>query len=174
MRFCQNREQRPRAPGQLHFRQICRSFSVAVDQSEFVSSFFGGFFTVKAGHNRVRKLHLCVHGVQHSHIDFLLKPHNHGGSEIREQLVVGPHQFVRDRHQLAEHLIRSFGDADVVAQALRHLALAIEAHEDRHGKHHLSRQTVFALDVPVHEQIEFLFGGAEFHVGFERHRIVGR
>ena len=32
---------------------------------------------------------------------------------------------------------------------------------------------VFALDVAADEQIKFLLGGAEFDVGFERHRVVG-
>ena len=37
----------------------------------------------------------------------------------------------------------------------------------------LRRQAVFALDFAVDEQIEFLFGGAEFDVGFQSDGVVG-
>src|ERR1044071_5298952 len=39
-----------------------------------------------------------------------------GEREVREQLVVTPHEVVTDGHDLAEHLLRRLVDADVVAE----------------------------------------------------------
>ena len=86
--------------------------------------------------------------------------------KIRQQLVVRPHQLVRNRHQLAEHFARRLGDSDIIPQALRHFPLAIEPHENRHRQRHFGRLPVFALDVAMHQQIEFLLGRADFDVRF--------
>jgi hypothetical protein len=51
--------------------------------------------------------------------------------EVGEQLVVAPHQLVGDGHDLAVHLERRFGDADGVAQRLRHLLHAVESFDER-------------------------------------------
>ena len=110
--------------------------------------------------------------MQHAHADFFLQADDHRRGEIGEQFVVGPHQLVGDGHQLAEHLLGRFGDADVVAQALGHFALAVEPDEDGHGQHDLRWLAVFALDVAADQQIEFLLGGAEFDIGFESHGVV--
>ena len=91
---------------------------------------------------------------------------------IGQQLVIAEHQIVADLHDLAEHHLRRFGDADVIAQRLRHLLLAVEAFENRHGGHDLLRLAVVLLHFAPHQQIEFLVRAAHFDVAFERHRIV--
>ena len=50
---------------------------------------------------------------------------------------------------------------------------AIEADENRHGENDLRRKAVFALNIAVDEEIEFLLGGTEFDVGLERNSVVG-
>ena len=79
---------------------------------------------------------------------------------VGDEFVVEPHQFVGDGHDFAEHVGGRLGDADVVAEALGHFALAVEANENGHGENGLARETVFALDFAVNEEIEFLLGGA--------------
>jgi hypothetical protein len=47
------------------------------------------------------------------------------------------HRVVGQRQRLAVHLLGRIGDADVVAQGLRHLVGAVGAHEDRQRQHRL-------------------------------------
>ena len=47
--------------------------------------------------------------------------------EVRQQLVVFPHQFVGDRHHLAKHLARRLIDTDVVIERFGHLVDAVES-----------------------------------------------
>ena len=65
-----------------------------------------------------------------------------------------------------------FGDADVVAVGLRHLVLAVETFEQRHGEHDLRRLAVIVLQFAAHQQVELLVGAAEFDVALERDRVV--
>ena len=90
----------------------------------------------------------------------------------RQQLVVAPHQVVGDRHQLAEHLVRRLGDADVVVERLRHLVDAVEALEQRQRQDALRLLAVVALQLAADQQVEFLVGAAELDVGLERDRVV--
>ena len=57
------------------------------------------------------------------------------------------------------------GDADVVAQRLRHLLHAVGAGQDRHGQDRLLGLAVGALDVAAEQQVERLVGAAELDVG---------
>ena len=92
---------------------------------------------------------------------------------VGQQQVVAPHQLVADRHQLAEHLVRRLGDADVVAEALRHLLDAVEPLEQRRRHHDLRLEPVGRHDVAADVEIEQLIGAAELDVGLEEHRVVG-
>jgi len=53
---------------------------------------------------------------------------------VGDEFVVGPHEVVGNGHDLAEHVGGRLGDADVVAEAFGHFALAVEADEDGHGE----------------------------------------
>ncbi len=64
------------------------------------------------------------------------------------------------------------GDADVVAERLRHLVDAVEAFQQRHRQHHLRFLAVRFLQLPPDQQVELLVGAAELDVGLERHRVV--
>ncbi len=89
-----------------------------------------------------------------------------------QQIVVAPHQVVGDRHQLAEHVGRGVGDADVVAQRFGHLVDAVQAFQQRHGEYALRRLPVVPLQFAPHQQVEFLVGAAQLEVGLERDGIV--
>src|ERR1043165_7396868 len=89
-----------------------------------------------------------------------------------EQLDVAPHQLVRNRHQLAEDLLRRLGDADIVAERLGHLLLAVQALEQRHGDDALRLLAPGPLQLPPHQEIELLVGPAELYVGLHRDRVV--
>ena len=124
---------------------------------------------MEAGDDNVGELRLRSHRVQNARANLFAESLNHRLRKVREQFVVGPHEFVRDGHQLAKHHAGGLGDADVIAQALRHFLLPIEAHENRHGHGDLQFLAVLALDFAAHEQIEFLLRGAQLHVGLENH-----
>ena len=65
-----------------------------------------------------------------------------------------------------------FGDADVVAVGLRHLALAVETFEQGHGEHDLRRLAVVGWQFAAHQQVELLIGAAEFDVALEGDRVI--
>ena len=90
----------------------------------------------------------------------------------RQQLVVAPHQLVGDRHQLAEHLVRRLGDADVVVERLRHLVDAVEPFEQRQRQDALRLLAVVPLQLAADQEVELLVGAAELDVGLQRDRVV--
>src|SRR3546814_13436979 len=81
----------------------------------------------------------------------------------RQQIVVAPHQSVRDGHDLAEHLARGITDADVVAEALRHLLHAVEPLKDRHRHDALRLLPRGGLKMSSDQEIELLVGPAELN-----------
>ena len=89
-----------------------------------------------------------------------------------QQQVVLAHDRVGDAHQLAEHLLRRVGDADVVAVGLAHLPHPVGAREDRHRQDRLRRLAVGGLHVAAEQQVELLVGAAELDVGLDRDRVV--
>ncbi len=137
--------------------------------------FFGGFGLgggVEVGDDALGEIFFGAHGMERAGVDVGLELFDFGDGEVGEQLVVAPHQRVADRHELAEHLLRAFGDADVVAVGLRHLALAVESLKQGHGEHDLRREAVILLELAAHEQVELLIGAAEFDVALEGDRVV--
>jgi hypothetical protein len=52
----------------------------------------------------------------------------------------------------------------VVGQRLRHLALAVRAHQERHGEDHLRSLAVGGLDRAAHQQVELLVGSPQLDV----------
>jgi hypothetical protein len=92
--------------------------------------------------------------------------------QIRAEGEVVENQLVRDRHRLAEHLVRRIGDADVVAVRLRHLELAVGADQQGHGYHYLWFLAELALEFAADQQVPVLVRTAEFDVGFDRDRVV--
>ena len=79
---------------------------------------------------------------------------------------------VRDRHHLAEHLLRRLGDPDVVAARFRHLQLAVGPDEQRERHHHLRREPVLRHHVAPGEQVEPLVCPADLDVRLDRDRVV--
>ena len=65
------------------------------------------------------------------------------------------------------------GDADLVAERLAHLLLAVEPGEDRHRHHDLRRLAVAGLDLAAEHQVEELVGAADLDVGLAPDRVVG-
>src|SRR5205809_4692686 len=65
---------------------------------------------------------------------FLLQRHDFVRRAIGEQFVVRPHQLVGNGHHLAKNFAGGFSDADVIAEAFGHFALAIETDKNRHGE----------------------------------------
>ena len=92
--------------------------------------------------------------------------------QVGRQPEVLVHQLVRDAHELAEHLVRGFGDPDVVAQALRHLLHAVRALEERHRHDDLRLLAVRALEVASDDEVEVLVGAAELDVRLDGDRVV--
>src|SRR5688572_6076388 len=90
----------------------------------------------------------------------------------RKQLDIAPHQFVGDRHQLPENLVRRLGYADVVAERLRHLLLAVQAFEKRHRQDALRLLAVLLLQLATDQEVELLVSAAELDVGFHRDRVI--
>ena len=132
-----------------------------------------GVETVEIGDDAARQFHFNVHGMAVPGVGAGAQGCERIGRNVGEQLVVRPHALVGNRHQLAEHFAGHFGDAHVIAQALGHFALAIEPHQDGHGQDHLLGLIELALNFASHQQIEFLLGGAQLHIGLEHHGIVG-
>ena len=53
-------------------------------------------------------------------------PAGHRGARLKgKQFNIAPHQFVGSGHELAKLLLRRLGDADVIAQRLRHFVHAV-------------------------------------------------
>ena len=67
----------------------------------------------------------------------------------------------------------SIGQADVVAVGLGHLAHAIGALEQRHGKRDLRLHTHLLHELATSEQVEELVGAAHLHVGLDLHGVEG-
>jgi len=122
---------------------------------------------MKIPHYQFREIHLDVHWMPNTSFNLPEQSTKYPRRIVCEQIVVQPHEVVGNGHDFAEHVGGKFGDADVVAEAFGHFALAIEADEDGHGEDSLAGKAVLALDFSVNKEIEFLFGGAEFDVGLE-------
>ena len=93
--------------------------------------------------------------------------------EVREQREVVAQRGVRDRHHLAEQFVRWLVDADVVAERLRHLLVAVGAGEERQRDRDLRTLAVLALELAAGHQVEELVAAADLHVGLHRDRVVG-
>jgi hypothetical protein len=65
------------------------------------------------------------------------------------------------------------GDANVVAEAFRHLLDAIEAFEQRRRHDDLRLESVARHDVAADVQVEQLISSTELDVRLEKHRVVG-
>jgi hypothetical protein len=75
-------------------------------------------------------------------------------------------------HHAGVHLERVHRDADVVAQRLRHLVVAVEAGQDRRRQGDLRIQTRVAHEVAADHQVEQLVGAAELDVRLHLDRVV--
>ena len=84
----------------------------------------------------------------------------------------GPSPSSGQRERAPVHLLRRLGDADVVAERLRHLLDAVRPRQDRDGEDRLLGHAVGALHVAREEQVERLVGAAELDVGADRDRVV--
>ena len=97
-----------------------------------------------------------------------------------EQLVIAPHQRVRDAHQLAVLVPGRLVDAHVVPQRLGHLVAddlpvhlaRVDSFQERPGQADLRELPVLLLQGAADEQVEELVGRAQLHVRFQRHRVV--
>ena len=96
-----------------------------------------------------------------------------GRGERTGQTIVLADHLVGDRHGLAEHILGSIGQADVVAVGLGHLAHAIGALEQRHGKRDLRLHAHLLHELAAGEQVEELVGAAHLHVGLDLNGVEG-
>ena len=90
-----------------------------------------------------------------------------GKGRARRRAIVARHQLIGDAHQLAEHVVRRIGYADVVAEAFAHLLHAVEPLQDRHDEHNLGRLAFFLLQIAPDQDVEKLIGAAEFDIGLD-------
>ena len=90
----------------------------------------------------------------------------------RSQTVVLHHQFIGNRHYLAEHIIRSIGKADVVAVALGHLLNAIGALQQRKRQAHLGLHAHLFHKLTASKQVEQLVGAAQLNICLDNHRVI--
>src|SRR5439155_26442080 len=79
----------------------------------------------------------------------------------KKQLMITHHQFIRDAHQLAEHIWSRFVNRDEIAQALAHFPAAIQTLEDREEKDDLLRQTFAFLKIAPDQNVEKLVRSSE-------------
>ena len=128
---------------------------------------------MEVGDDAAGQLCLHLHWVRLAALDLAPSLCQLSRREVGEQLVVTPHQLVGDRHQLAVHLRRGLGDADVVVEGLAHLLHAVQPHQDRQQERHLRGVAVGALNLAPRQQVELLLGGAQLDVRLQRHRVVG-
>ena len=89
----------------------------------------------------------------------------------RESNVIARHQFVRDAHQFAEHVVRRIRHANVVVQALAHLLDAVQSLQDGQNKDDLLWLSLVLLQLAPDENVEELIGPAEFDIGLHLDRI---
>jgi hypothetical protein len=80
---------------------------------------------------------------------------------------------VGDVHDLAEHLVRRVGDADVVPERLTHLHGTVGADQEGCGKNALGDLAIVLHHVAPHEEVVELVGPTELHVGVDGDRVVG-
>src|SRR2546421_2169931 len=153
---------------------VLRDFATLVHELELFLRGPCGFRPMVPGDDLLRQLalrHLRVPAAQRFDL---------GQRSPREELVVPPHQPVRDAHQLPVLLLRRLGDADVVAERLAHFVahdLAVHLSrigplEQRPGEAYLWNLTVLLLQLAADEEVEELVGGAELDVRLQRHRVV--
>jgi len=156
---------------QAHFRDVRGNLALTETRLEIRERALGVRPGVEARHDLLRERNLHVARIAAGG-DLLAPARDRGGALEGEQLQIAPHEIVRNRHELAEHLGRRIGDPDVVAERLRHLVDAVEPLQQRHGEDALRRLAVVLLQLAPHQEVEFLVGAAELHVGLQRDRVV--
>ena len=126
---------------------------------------------MKARHDFLGKQHLGITRIA-TVFAFALEFGNRRISLETQQVVPIPHERIGNAHHLAEHLIGTFRDADVVVLGLTHLIDAIKAHQQGHREDALRFLAILALQFAAHKQIEALVGTAEFQIGMKSDRVV--
>ena len=96
-----------------------------------------------------------------------------GRGERAGQTIVLANHLVGDGHGLAEHILGSVGQADVVAIGLGHLTHAVGALEQRHGKRDLRLHAHLLHKLAAGEQVKELVGAAHLHVGLNLNGVEG-
>ena len=89
------------------------------------------------------------------------------------ETIVFHHQFIGNGHDLAEHIVRFIGKANVITVALRHLLNAIGAFEQRQGEANLWFLVHLLHELTTSKQVEQLVGATQFNIGIDADRIVG-
>jgi hypothetical protein len=142
------------------------------DAHELLVGVRGGIGRVVERHDFPRQASLHIARVNPSLAPVALQRLNLLQRHIGTQHKVVPHQLVGQAHHLAEHLVRRLVDADVVAERLAHLLLAVQPNQQRHQEHHLRLLPVLALQVAPDEVVEALVAAAQFHICLNRHRVI--
>src|SRR4051812_25553405 len=102
------------------------------------------------------QVHLGISGVLGTALAVSFKTAYLANTKIRQQVVVAPHEIVRDRHPLAKHLVGPFLDADVIAEGFGHLLNTIETLKQRCSNDRLRFLAKRTLQVTAHELVKFL------------------
>src|SRR5512135_304476 len=154
-----------------HLGHVFGQLSVAKASLEFLVRKLGSAYAVKAPNDLAREQHFDVAWVASA--GDLLAPGAHRRHRLeRQQLNVAPHELVGNRHELAEDLAGRFGNADVVAERLRHLVDPVEPLQQRHRQDALRLLPVVLLQLAPDQQVELLIRSAKLHVGLHRHRVI--
>src|SRR5450830_1021602 len=118
------------------------------------------------------KLHFLSLGMDFARRDVGLHLLDLRRRQVRQERVVRPHRRIRDRHDLAEDLVRTLGDADRVAERLRHLLHAVRADEERERHDDLRLLPRLPHEVAPDEEVEELVRATQLDVGCQRDGVV--
>src|SRR5690606_3799722 len=127
---------------------LARYLAALAARSEVLPRTLGSICTVEARGDFPRQLELRFHRVAPFR-DLAPQLRDLRSAAKRQEIEVAPHELIRDRPELAEHVIRWLGDTHVVAEGLGHLVDAIQPFQQRHREHDLRLLTVGLLQLPT-------------------------
>ena len=146
---------------QIQYRQIhTREIAFAEAQIPVFTAILRGIGAVVNGHAVCGELLFGLHRM-HGRVQHLAE---------HEQIILG-HQFVRDAHELAEHLLWRVGETHIVAEGFRHLLHAVQTFQQRQSHANLGIHALFLLQITADEDVEKLVAAADLHVCTHHHTV---
>ena len=154
------------------FGCIARDCVTAVDFAFLGSSGFGSFGTVVLRHDvdgeavlGIVRVHLARGDVSHHLLDFFKR-------DVRQKFEPVLDDAIGEAVNLVVHHVGGFVQANVVADGLTHLDLAVGTEENRHKEADLRFHAFKKLEIAATEHVELLVCAAEFHVALDGDGII--